>query len=184
MFSYFNIFKKKSLVSTDSLEYSKFNLENICGDFLVDSVYDGDTITIIVPTKLYIYNMVSLNTLDINSNNSNNPNKITLNKVKVRLLGIDTPELKPSKNLPNREEHILKAKEARDFLSNTILKKVIRVEFLHNDKYGRPLVKLFIKDEYNNLIYVNNLMVIKGFAKEYDGGTKDNDFTNFVDISF
>ena len=180
MFSCFNIFNKKlssSTISTDTLEYGKFNLENVYGNFLVDSVYDGDTITLIVPIKMEIYNMNSPNTLALKSTNPNDIAYIKLNKIKVRLFGIDTPELKPSKNLIGRETHIAKAKEARDFLSNMILSKLGKVKFLQNDKYGRPLVKLYANNIEAKEICLNDLMVSKGFAKKYDGGTKNFDFS-------
>jgi len=189
----FNLFKKKEkYISLNTEIYNKFDLDNVKGKFYVESVYDGDTITILVPTKLSIYNMGSANTIDLYSNT--NPNeKIILNKIRVRLYGIDTPELKPKKNLPNRDEHIAKAKEARDFLSELILNKIIKVSFLSNDKYGRPLVKLYTNevtsnknsnlDENSGEICLNDLMIKKGFAKKYDGDTKDSDFELFnIDI--
>lgn len=185
MFSCFNIFKKKSThlsISTNSLEYTKFNLENVSGMFLVDSVYDGDTITLIVPIKMEIYNMKTTTTLDLKSNNKNYMTNIKMNKIKVRLFGIDTPELKPSKNLIDREAHITKAKEARDFLSNMILNKLVKVKFLQNDKYGRPLVKLYVNTIEEKEICLNDLMVSKGYAKEYNGGTKNIDFTDLTDL--
>ena len=182
MFFCFNIFKLGTkTLSTDTLEYKNFNLENISGDFLVESVYDGDTIVIIVPIKLEIFNMKTSNSLDLESSNSNNTNKIILNKIKVRLFGIDTPELKPCKNLLGRNEHILMAKKAKDFLSNLILNKIIKVQFLHNDKYGRPLVKLFIVDN-EKTIYINDLLISNGYAKKYDGGCKNNNLTDLVEI--
>ena len=92
-------------------------------------------------------------------------------RLSVRLNGIDTPEIKPKKTIPNRDAHITKAKEARDFLSGLVLNKSIRIKFLHNDLYGRPLVYL-----YQENTCINDLMIEKGFAKKYDGGTKDNDF--------
>lgn len=146
-----------------------FDLENIEGNFYVESVYDGDTITILVPTKLTVYNMISSNT--IVSQQNLKEDKIILNQVKVRLYGIDTPELKSSLNIPNREEYIKKANEAKKFLLTTILNKIIRVKFLLNDKYGRPLAII-----YHNNIDINQLMIEKGFAKSYDGGKKNNDF--------
>jgi endonuclease YncB( thermonuclease family) len=176
MLSCFNFLKKKEkYISIVSEKYSNFNLENIEGKFYVESVYDGDTITILVPTKLSIYNMGSENTVDLNSN-TNQAEKIVLNKIRVRLYGIDTPELKPKKNLTDRDEHIAKAKEARDFLSQLILNKIIKISFLSNDKYGRPLVKLYSKEITADEICLNDLMIKKGFAKKYDGGTKDSDF--------
>jgi endonuclease YncB( thermonuclease family) len=186
MLSCLNFFRKKEkYISVDTEKYYKFDLENIKGNFYVESVYDGDTITILVPTKLSIFNMGSANTIDLNSN-TNPSEKIVLNKIRVRLFGIDTPELKPKKNLPNRDEHIAKAKEAKDYLSGLILKKIIKVSFLSNDKYGRPLVKLYINQITSNKITsdeicLNDLMITKGYAKKYDGGTKDSDF-ELVDI--
>ena len=182
--------KKEKYFNVNTEQYGKFNLENTIGNFYVESVYDGDTITLLVPIKLSIYNMNSSNIIDLNSD-TNLSGQIILNKIRVRLYEIDTPELKPKKNLPNRDEHIIKAKAAKDFLSNLILNKVIKVLFLLNDKYGRPLVKIYIDEIiYDSItsktiikeIYINNLMIEKGFAKKYDGGTKDNNF-EFVDIN-
>lgn len=176
MFKYFNIFKKKdNLHIINTVEYRNFDLNNVVGKFYVESVYDGDTITLFVPTKLSIYNMCSSNSIDLNSD-SNLSNKIIINKVKVRLYGIDTPELKPKKDLVNRDQHIEKAKEARDFLSGLILNKIIKVVFMSNDKYGRPLVKLFTTNIVSDELCINDLMIKKGFAKKYDGGTKTDDF--------
>ncbi len=158
--------------------YSKFDLDGLEGNFYVDSVYDGDTMTIIVGIRMEIYetgpdakinwsNYDKKKTLD----QITKTNPINYSKIKVRLAGIDTPEIKPKKNIPNRQEHIAKAKEARDFLSKLILKKSPRIKFLHNDLYGRPLVRVYIDN-----ILINNLMIEKGHAKKYDGGTKDNNF--------
>lgn len=151
-------------------EYKKMDLENINGEFYVESVYDGDTITILVPTKLHIYNMLGSDKVDLESD-TNKANMIYFNKIRLRLMGIDTPEIKPRKDLPNRDEHIAKAKAAKDFLSNLILGKIITVKFLQNDKYGRPLANI-----YQNNICLNELMIEKGYAKKYLGGTKDSEF--------
>ncbi len=158
-------------INSKTLSYHKnLNLLEIKGNFLVKSVYDGDTVTLELPINLSVFNYESIDTINLQS--INNPdNSICLYEIRVRLLGIDTPEMKPSKNLPNREEHIKKAIEAKEFLSSQILNKIITVKFKQNDKYGRPLVELFNQD-----ININNLMVEKGYAKSYDGGTKDTDF--------
>lgn len=158
-------------INQNQNEYKKFDLENTSGEFYVESVYDGDTITILIPIKLHIYNMISSNEIDSTSD-SNKSNIIHFNKIRLRLYGIDTPEIKPRKDIANRDEHIVKAKAAKDFLSNLILHKIIKVEFLTNDKYGRPLAKIYYNDE--NL---NDLMIEKNFAKKYDGGTKDSNFS-------
>jgi len=176
MFNCLKIFNKKENIQLiNSSAYGKYDLNNVEGKFYDESVYDGDTITLLIPTKLSIYNMCSSNTIDINSD-TNKSNKIILNKVRVRLYGIDTPELKPKKNLSNREQHIMKAKEAKDYLSGIILNKIIKVVFMSNDKYGRPLVKLYTTDIISDELCLNDLMIKKGFAKKYDGGTKTDEF--------
>lgn len=157
-------------ISLNSIE-KKFSLEGLVGNFYVKSVYDGDTFNVIVPSQIHFYNMIDKDKIDEKSDTNKN-NEIFFNNIKVRLYGIDTPEMKPSKNLVNREEHIKKAIEAKDYLSNLILNKIIKVEFLANDKYGRPLAKIY--NEENKCI--NDLIVEQGYAKFYDGKTKDTDF--------
>ncbi len=181
MFNCFNIFKKKNHKTVD-VSYSKFDLNNVKGNFYVDSVYDGDTICILIPTKLSIYEMLDKNTIDLNTN-TNPTDKIIINKVRVRLYGIDTPELKPKKDLVERNLHIEKAIKAKNYLSQLILNKIVKVEFFTNDKYGRPLVKLYVKNIISNEICLNELMIKKGYANKYLGSTKDDNF-KFVDVEF
>lgn len=192
LFNPFNIFKKNKLSkankftdttdqsdtikSIDNLERVNYDLQNIHGHFFVEKVYDGDTIYIRIPMKISVYQMVSPNTFDIHAD-TNPLNEIKFYFLKVRLYGIDTPEIKPSLKLPNREEHIAKAKKAKDFLSELVLNKIVEMEFLKNDLYGRVLAKLFIKDHEQNKICINDLMVSEGYAKPYFGQKKDSNFT-------
>lgn len=159
-------FTKKSCINKSNLETVKFDLNKIKGNFYVESVYDGDTITLGVPMILKTHNY-KLDNKDIIVEMDNQNNSIINASVKVRLHGIDTPELKPLKSLLNREKHIEDAIKAKEYLSSKILNKIIYVEFLENDKYGRPLVKL-----YQNEICLNDDMINKGYAKFYDGGKK------------
>ncbi len=165
--------KRKKYTIKSNFEYkqiNKFSLENIKGNFYVSSVYDGDTITILVPMKISIYSNITEDFID-NTTNLNNTNKICNYEIKLRLYGIDTPELKPLKSTPNREAHITKAIKAKEFLQNIILNKVVQIYFVNNDKYGRALGIIFV-----NGININDLMVTEGYAKQYDGGTKNNNF--------
>ena len=86
------------------------------------------------------------------------------NKWVIRMMGIDTPEIKAK----NTNEKQLAVK-ARDFLRELILDKIIIIECLDFDKYGRLLGNLFIE---GNETSISNMMIEKGFAKAYDGGTK------------
>lgn len=132
---------------------------------LVD-IYDGDTCKIILA------------------------NGNVLMRFNCRLKFIDTPEMKPSRNKPNREIEIKNAIKCRnkllqlttsctmnleDNLTKSQMKKlmklnnkVITVQCHEFDKYGRLLVELFVNDKT-----ANNILVEEGFAKLYDGGTKD-----------
>ncbi len=50
--------------------------------------------------------------------------------------------------------------------------KLVHVECLEFDKYGRLLVNIYEKDSPISLSY-NDILVNEGFAKKYNGGTKD-----------
>jgi endonuclease YncB( thermonuclease family) len=119
------------------------------GNFLckVVDVYDGDTVTII----LY--------------------NKFGYEKHKLRMYGYDSPELRPSRDLPNRLEEIIKAKKAKMFLSDLVLNKIVKFESMGYDKYGRLLGKLYIIN-YCAEEDINQLMIDSGHGYKYYGGTK------------
>ncbi len=146
---------------------------SLCGMILTGKVvecYDADTCKIVLPLQNIFY------------------------KFTCRLNGIDTPEMKPRKDKPNRESEIVWAKKARaellklvcddDLCSNfdnldikkdeviNILgknKKIINVKCDIFDKYGRLLVELYNKDDTKSF---NDILVEKNLAVNYDGGTK------------
>ena len=109
----------------------------------VIKVYDGDTITI--ASKMPY---------------ENSP----LFRFNVRLNGIDTPEIK-GKDISNEEKE--SAKQVRDYVSNLVLNKYVRLENIQNEKYGRILADVYIGD-----LHLNSLLVKERYAVIYDGGTK------------
>jgi len=113
-------------------------------------VYDGDTIHV-------VFKM---------------PNGNDCYKWVIRIMGIDTPEMK-SKNASEKK----KAIEARDFLRGKILEKIIIIDCLEFDKYGRLLGNVFLENDNNDEktieISLSQLMIDNGFAKVYDGGHKE-----------
>lgn len=111
----------------------------------VVKVYDGDTITIIFK------------------------NRGQYEKHKLRLFGIDTPELKPLLKNKNREEEIQKAIIARDKLKELILDKIIDVEFTKEEKYGRLLGTI-----YKNKININQWMIDNKYGVSYFFGKNKN----------
>ena len=88
---------------------------------------------------------------------------------RVRLAGIDTPESR-TRDLEEKKLGL----EAKEYLKNRLKfakNIVIKTEKLDSTgKYGRILGWLFLDSETNS---VNNQMIMKGYAWEYDGAAKD-----------
>ncbi len=129
---------------------NKLPLYKLSGSFKakVVDVYDGDTITVVLI------------------------NKCGFEKHKLRLYGIDTPEMKPSRNDPNRNEIKEKAILAKNKLIELILNKIVLLDLIGYDKYGRLLGTIFLKN-YCSKVNINKYMIDNNYAKEYYGGTKN-----------
>jgi endonuclease YncB( thermonuclease family) len=107
----------------------------------VIKVYDGDTITI--AAKL--------------------PNTLgPIYRFSVRLLGIDSPEIK-GKTFKEKELAVI----SRDILSQLIMGKIVYLRNVSMEKYGRILADVYLGD-----LHVNDWMLKNGYAIPYDGGTK------------
>jgi len=113
--------------------------------------YDGDTITIVL----------------------NIPKTEQKVKVKCRMLGYDTPEIR---TLDKNEKKI--GLLARDRLRELILNKEVQVKTKGGDKYGRMLINVDIGDTN-----VNNYMIDSNLGHPYGGGTK-NKVTYLEDNSY
>lgn len=89
-------------------------------------------------------------------------------KSTCRLYGLNTPELK-SKD-PQEKDKALKAKL---FLVDKVQDKDIEIRSRELDKYGRPLIDIFYKDEYKDImLHLNPEIIANGYAVEYFGGKK------------
>jgi micrococcal nuclease len=130
------------LLETMTTKTNKFSLNGYKTFAKCVHAYDGDTIHV-------VFKM---------------PHSNDCYKWVIRMMGIDTPEIK-SKNTYEKQLAV----KARDFLRNLILDKIIIIECLDFDKYGRLLGNLFIEGNEKS---ISNMMIEKGFAKAYDGGTK------------
>ena len=107
----------------------------------VIKVYDGDTLTIAAKLP-----------------HDSSP----VYRLSVRLTGIDTPEIKGT---TAREKELAKA--SRTALSEHILGKIVYLEDVSTEKYGRLLATVF----YENT-NINQWMLDNKYAVPYDGGTK------------
>jgi endonuclease YncB( thermonuclease family) len=81
---------------------------------------------------------------------------------KLRLYGINSKELKPSKNLENREQYIIEARLAKEALENKVLNKVVYIEFVQEEKFGRLMGTIYSTN--NKTININEEMVKEGHA--------------------
>ena len=86
------------------------------------------------------------------------------------MYGYDSPEIRPSRKLENREEIKAKAKESRDYLKTKILHKTVLLHCLDFDKYGRVLGNIYSEELGNKS--VNDHMVEMNYGYAYFGGTK------------
>jgi endonuclease YncB( thermonuclease family) len=108
--------------ATNDIE--EFNIDDYqCYGRVVD-VYDGDTISVVIVQFKQLV------------------------KYKVRLFGIDTPEMKPKKkdhpNEESRQEEKEFANVAKRLVSNLILGKTVWIHFIEKGKYGRYLAKVYV----------------------------------------
>tara|TARA_B100000073_G_C23692809_1_gene557136 strand:+ start:753 stop:1259 length:507 start_codon:yes stop_codon:yes gene_type:complete len=109
-------------------------------------IYDGDTLSFV-----FIHNK-------------------NIIKWRCRCKGYDSPEMKPSLNLPNRDVEIKKAKEAKNRFIELLNNEVVKIKCYEFDKYGRVLVDIFKQDNCNKSI--NQQMIDEGHGYPYDGGKK------------
>ena len=100
----------------------------------VIKVYDGDTVTVDIELGF----------------------NIVLHKQKIRLIGINTPEVRG----PEKNEGII----ARDALRKRILNKKVILKTYKDKKgkYGRWLGEIWIDDES-----INDWLLTEGYAVEY-----------------
>jgi len=111
----------------------------------VIKVYDGDTITVDLDMGVYVHKT----------------------PVSCRLAGIDTPEIRT--RIASEKEA---AYAARDWLQEAILGRTVLVQSLAKpDKYGRLLVRVWCEETCGEQC-INDLLIEKGHALPYDGGTK------------
>jgi len=112
-------------------------------------IYDGDTFSVIFDYKGELV------------------------KYKCRCMGYDTAEMKPSLKDENRLEQKELAHKAKDRLIELLGKhetKLIKIECLDFDKYGRLLINIWnMVDEKS----INTIMIEEGHGKPYEGGTKE-----------
>jgi endonuclease YncB( thermonuclease family) len=87
---------------------------------------------------------------------------------KIRMLGYDSCEIRPSLKLIDREIEKKMAINARDALAGKIGKELVVLECGDFDKNGRILGVVYLRNGEN----INKWMVDNGYGWPYDGKTK------------
>jgi endonuclease YncB( thermonuclease family) len=91
-------------------------------------------------------------------------------KHRVRMYGIDTPEMHPSLSNPDRLKEIEASKQAKEALTRRLQENdnLVVAHFHKFDKYGRLMATLHDKQGED----INKWMITSGHAQEYFGKTK------------
>jgi endonuclease YncB( thermonuclease family) len=141
------ILKKLNDKTDKNVPYFSFNGKTFIAKHC--NIYDGDTFSVI-----FEYN-----------------NEII--KYRCRCMGYDCAEMKPSKMNENRiqeKELALLAKKRLEQLLNKHSSKLIKIECLDFDKYGRLLVNVWNMVDSKS---INEIMIEEGHGKAYMGGKKE-----------
>lgn len=141
--------------------YPLFSLKGIITYAKILSNYDGDTADCLL----------------LHKNN--------FMRFKVRFFGYDSPEMKPSLNIKDRDDIKKKAIEAKtklwklcsglDNIDIKYHKNLIKIVCDDFDKYGRLLITAYDFDINDNLEFnksINHIMIDEGYGYSYLGGTK------------
>jgi endonuclease YncB( thermonuclease family) len=158
------------MLSEATADTPEFSLNGRTLSAKIVACYDGDTFYAVLPLGEQLW------------------------KFNCRMVGYDTPEMKPPANKVGREIEKAKALKARQALLSHVCdgitetgtytkhelneaiasnKRVIEIRCKEFDKYGRLLVEIPLLASGTT---VNEWMVEKGYGYNYSGGTKDNTF--------
>ena len=125
----------------------------------ITKVLDGDTIDVLIDLGFDLFK-----------------------KERVRIAGVDTPE-KRTRNLEEKALGVDATNWLKEKLEGTLAgddELTIRTELVGGGgKYGRLLGWLYVGE---SVVSLNEQMITEGFAWEYDGGTKQNDFEQLREI--
>ena len=92
----------------------------------------------------------------------------------VRMMGYDSPEMKPSLSDPKRDEKKRAAVAAKERLFALCSGKVLYIMCHGADKYGRQLVTAYTSVDYTGLT-INQQMINEGHGYAYHGGKKQTE---------
>jgi endonuclease YncB( thermonuclease family) len=127
-----------------SKDIEMFTLEGRVVYAKVVDVYDGDTCKI----NMFLHGDV-------------------LKRFTVRMMGYDSPEMK-TKDTTEKKFGI----RSKTVLTKLVLNKVVKLECLEFDKYGRILGRIYLKNKEGLDFDVNSFMISNHLGYSYEGETK------------
>tara|TARA_Y100001963_G_C6780617_1_gene449629 strand:+ start:1964 stop:2353 length:390 start_codon:yes stop_codon:yes gene_type:complete len=93
-------------------------------------------------------------------------------KKRIRYKGIDTWESR-TRNLEEKKKGLAAKDRNRELLENVSNKSgYFRLKSYGVGKYGRVLGEIFIQDENNDTLCINDQLIKEGHAYVYEGGKK------------
>lgn len=90
-----------------------------------------------------------------------------LKKFTVRMMGYDSPEMRTRDTTEKKY-----GTRSKSILTSLLLNKIIKLECLEFDKYGRILGRIYAKDIKNKDININDFMISNHLGYSYEGETK------------
>ena len=146
--------KKRNLSNIDATDFKDYTYENHICYARVVSIYDGDTCRIIFYHPL---------------TKTKSKNNVIMKS--VRLLGIDTPEIR-TKDPEEKRKGFLAKEALLNLVDKASYKGLIKVKFFKDCKYGRPLVYLFDYNTKNKDTTfensINCILLKQGHAIKYN----------------
>jgi endonuclease YncB( thermonuclease family) len=137
-------------INIDEVPMIEHLFKNVTKTAKIVDIYDGDTFTAMI--KLF-------------------DNQSSYVKIKTRTYGYDCPEMKPSTKNKDRDNEKRFAQLSKRVVSDMILNKVVKLDCMGYDKYGRLLCKVIF--DYNKTeICLNDWMVINSYGYSYKGDKK------------
>jgi endonuclease YncB( thermonuclease family) len=148
-----NNYHEKDLEKNNFDDLELFSFQGLVTKCKIVDVYDGDTITIV-----FYYNHSPI-------------------KIKIRMAGYDTPEVKNYKSNENGDLHKKAGLYVKEKLKNKILNKILWIKFDKEEKYGRTMGFLYEISDTNKLkendVCINNWIIDNKYGKIYNGGKKE-----------
>ncbi len=151
-------YKNMNTSISKSLENSAGNNQNLSSS---DGVTSGESNNLELE-NFKVTKIVDGDTLEVQKENKNESGIVSIEKYKVRLLGINTPE-----SVDPRREVECFGKEASEYAKKNFLGETVKLETDDTqskyDKYNRLLAYVFLEDGQ----MLNRKLIANGYAYEY-----------------